>query len=85
MTAFIRFEPSISEEVASRLRLLIERATCGCSTACDVFVYPVSPARSVMVRLTVGDAVLPLLLYDHDQEPDRIVAAFKGALATARY
>jgi hypothetical protein len=81
----IRFECSVTEELADRLRLPIEQATETCAAACDVFVYSVSPAPSVMVRVTVGQAVLPLLLHEHDLEPNRVLAALKGALASAQY
>ena len=63
----------------------IEHATESCPAACDVFVYAVSPTPSVMVRVTVGQAVLPLLFHVHELEPNRVLAVLKGALATAQY
>ena len=85
MMVSIRFESGVAGELVERLRLPIERATESCPAACDVFVYAVSPAPSVMVRVTVGQAVLPLLFHEHELEPNRVLAALKGALATAQY
>lgn len=82
--ASIRFEKGVSTELADRLRPPIEQATHSCAAVCDVFVYPVT-AHAVMVRVTVGQAVLPLLFHEDELDASRVLAALKGALANAQY
>jgi len=76
----LRFEPSLPADLAVQLRDPIERAAGDWSGWCEAFVYAVGPAHEVIVRLTYGQAVLPLLLRGRDLEPERVFATVKGAL-----
>jgi hypothetical protein len=81
----IRCESSVPGELAEHLRGPIERAVSDAASLCDVFIYRVSPARDLMVRLTVGQSVLPILFRPSELEPNRVFATVKGALANATF
>jgi len=81
----IRCERAIPGALAKSLRDPIERAAQACGAMCSVFIYPVSRQGEVMLRVSVGQAVLPLLFRSDQLQPERVFAFVKGALASARY
>ena len=81
----IRCERAIPGGLARSLRDPIERAAEACGAICDVFVYPVIGQGEVVLRVSVGQAVLPLLFRSDQLQPERVYASLKGALASARF
>lgn len=82
----IRCDRRVPLPLAKHLRRPILRALSRLpDPSCDVYIYAVGPADELMVRVTLGQAVIPILFHSGELEAGRVYAVVKGALARAEF
>lgn len=81
-----RSDGTLPSELVEGLREQLERASASWPGLCEAYAYrmrPGSATRELVVRLTAGQTVVPLLFRPDDLPAGRVFATVRGVLAQA--